>query len=412
MMMKPSTNKNYTAADIQRYHSGKMSVEEMNELERSALEDSLLSDAIDGYENKVNIDNELAAIREKINNRNSKKAATNFRKLYTSLSIAASVLIVFSIAYFLMNKNENKQEQLSSNDINPTQNISPVLDESSPTEQLANSDSSSSFAINENNKNNNKSLENKVDKTSVDFSAKEAQELASILKSEKQKTTSKIIERTDIQPNAKALALVDATQQQTNTSTGTEAIAQADETKFELDSKKETKDNSIASSDYMISADSISSYSIVKNDEVAAVSVSKARTTIPAAANISTNADMLMQEVVVNGNNNSRKKPVNASVQNLKVIDIKNAKRSLINDMASFDEYVTTHKKTCLDNAGNEIHGMVILKFNINKNGRPEKIKVNQSLNTTCDNQAIALLNNGPNWKSSSNKKAVVKIRF
>ena len=111
MMMKPSTNKNYTAADIQRYHSGKMSVEEMNELERSALEDSLLSDAIDGYENKVNIDNELAAIREKINNRNSKKAATNIRKLYTSLSIAASVLIVFSISYFLINRRLSRSKR-------------------------------------------------------------------------------------------------------------------------------------------------------------------------------------------------------------------------------------------------------------------------------------------------------------
>ncbi len=410
--MKPSTNKNYTAADIQRYHSGKMSVEEMNELEKSALEDSLLSDAIDGYENKDNIDNELAAIREKINKRNSKKAATNIRKLYTTISTAASVLIVFSIAYFLMNKNENKQQQLSSNDINPTQNISPVIHESTPTEQLANTDSSSSFAINENNKNNNKSIEKKVDETSIDFSTKEAQELASVLKSEKQKTTSKIIERTDIQPNAKALALVAATQQQTNTSTVTEAIAQADETKFELDSKKETAANLNASSYNLIEADSISSYSIVKNDKVAAVSVSKARPTIPAAANISPNADMQMQEVVVTGYNNTRKKSVNASVQNLKAKDFNNLEKSQSNDMSSFEEYVTTHKNTCLDKAGNEIHGMVILKFNINENGRPEKIKVNQSLNTACDNQAIALLNNGPNWNDSKKKKVTVKITF
>ena len=93
-MMKPSTHKNYTAADIQRYHSGKMTVEEMNELEKSALEDPLLSDAIDGYENKDNVDNDLAFLREKIKNHGYNKSSTNIRKLYTSLSIAASVLVI------------------------------------------------------------------------------------------------------------------------------------------------------------------------------------------------------------------------------------------------------------------------------------------------------------------------------
>lgn len=410
--MTPSQHKQYSAADIIRYHTGKMPFEEMNEMENAALEDALLADAIEGYENKDNIDNDLALLREKINNRGSKKSGTNVRKLFTSLSIAASLLIVFSIAYFLMNKNEKKQQQLSSKDNNPTQNISPVIQESTPTVQLANADSASSFAKNDNNKNNNNSLKKSADKTSFDFSEKEAQELASVLKSEKSKTTSKIIERTNIQPNAKAPALVSATQQQTNSSTGTEAIAQADETKFELDSKKETAANLNTSSYNLISADSISSYSIVKNDEVAAVSVSKARPAIPAAANISTNADMQMQEVVVTGYNNTRKKSVNASVQNLKAIDLKNAESSKNKDILTFEEYVTTHKTTCLDNAGNEIHGTVILKFNINKNGRPEKIKVNQSLNATCDNQAIELLKNGPNWNSSSKKNAVVKITF
>ena len=402
----------YTADDIIRYHSGSMSNLEMHELELAALEDSFLSDAFEGYENKDNVDNDLAILREKINNRGSKKSSTNIRKLYTSLSIAASLLIVFSIAYFLKNKADHKQQQLSSNDINPTQNISPVLQETTPIEKLANADSSSSFAKNDNKKNNNKSLEKKTDETSFDFSAKEAQELASILKSEKPKTPSKFIERTDIQPNAKAPALVSATQQQLSTTSGTEAIAQANETKFDLDSKKETTANLNAGSYNLISADSINSYSIVKNDEVAAVTVSKAKAAIPAAANIINNGDMQMQEVVVSGYNNTRKKSLNTSVQKVNAKDLKNTERQTEADKTAFDNYVKTHKTSCLDNAGNEIHGMVTLKFNINKNGKPEKIKVEQSLDKACDDQAIKLLNEGPNWKVSQKKKAVVNITF
>ena len=414
-MMKPSTHKNYTAADIQRYHSGKMSVEEMNELERSALEDSLLSDAIDGYENKDNIDNDLTFLREKINNRGSKKNSTPIRKLYTSLSIAASLLIVFSIAYFLMNKADHKQQQLSSNDIKPTQNISPVLQESTPRVQLTNADSSSSFAKNDYNNNNNKSLKKNADEISFDFSAKEAQELASILKSEKPKTTSKFIERTEIQANAKAPALVSVTQHQLSPTLGTEAteaIAQADETKFGLDSKKESKANLNAGSYNLISTDSINNYAIVKNDEVAAVTVSKAKAAIPAAANMINNGDMQMQEVVVSGYSNSRKKSLNASVQKVSAKDLKNTERQTDDDKTAFDNYVKTHKTTCIDNAGNEIHGTVTLRFNIDKNGRPEKIKIDQSLNSACDNQAIELLNNGPNWNGSKKKKAFVNITF
>jgi len=408
-MMNSGKNITYTAEYIQLYLSGKMPNKEMHELEAAALEDTFLADAIDGYENKDNVDNDLAFLREKINNRDSKKSSTQIRKLYTSLSIAASLLIVFSIAYFLINNTDHKQQKLSSNDVKPKQNISPVLQETIPIKKLAIADSSSSFAKNDNNKNNNKSLEKNADEISFDFSAKEAQELASILKSEKPKTPSKIIERTEIQPNAKALTLVSATQQQLST---TAAIAKADDTKFGLDSKKETTAKLNQGSYNLVSTDSINSFSIVKNDEVAAVTVSKAKAGIPATANMSSNNDLQMQEVVVTGYNNTRKKVLNTSVQKISAKDLKNTERQTNTDKTAFDNYVKTHKTTCLDKAGNEIHGTVTLKFNVNKNGKPEKIKVEQSLDKACDEQAIKWLNEGPKWNGSLKKKEVVKITF
>ena len=408
-MMNSGKNITYTAEYIQLYLSGKMPNKEMHELEAAALEDTFLADAIDGYENKDNVDNDLAFLREKINNRDSKKSSIQIRKLYTSLSIAASLLIVFSIAYFLINNTDHKQQKLSSNDVKPKQNISPVLQETIPIKKLAIADSSSSFAKNDNNKNNNKSLEKNADEISFDFSAKEAQELASILKSEKPKTPSKIIERTEIQPNAKALTLVSATQQQLST---TAAIAKADDTKFDLDSKKETTAKLNQGSYNLVSTDSINSFSIVKNDEVAAVTVSKAKAGIPATANMSSNNDLQMQEVVVTGYNNTRKKVLNTSVQKISAKDLKNTERQTNTDKTAFDNYVKTHKTTCLDKAGNEIHGTVTLKFNVNKNGKPEKIKVEQSLDKACDEQAIKWLNEGPKWNGSLKKKEVVKITF
>ena len=48
-MAESSTHINYTFEDIQRYVQGKMSATEMHALEKAALQDPFLSDAIEGY---------------------------------------------------------------------------------------------------------------------------------------------------------------------------------------------------------------------------------------------------------------------------------------------------------------------------------------------------------------------------
>src|SRR5688572_2709942 len=42
-------NNRFTADDIERYHSGKMSPIEMHQLEKAAMEDPFLADALEGY---------------------------------------------------------------------------------------------------------------------------------------------------------------------------------------------------------------------------------------------------------------------------------------------------------------------------------------------------------------------------
>ena len=42
---------NYTAADIEKYWKGKLSAAEMHAMEKAAMEDPFLSDALEGYKN-------------------------------------------------------------------------------------------------------------------------------------------------------------------------------------------------------------------------------------------------------------------------------------------------------------------------------------------------------------------------
>ncbi len=48
-MINSSSNNNYSLADIEKYLQGKMSAAEMHELEKAALQDAFLADAIEGY---------------------------------------------------------------------------------------------------------------------------------------------------------------------------------------------------------------------------------------------------------------------------------------------------------------------------------------------------------------------------
>jgi hypothetical protein len=49
MTEHPKYNNEYTAKDIERYYTGKMSSLEMHQLEKAAMEDPFLADALEGY---------------------------------------------------------------------------------------------------------------------------------------------------------------------------------------------------------------------------------------------------------------------------------------------------------------------------------------------------------------------------
>jgi TonB family protein len=56
----------------------------------------------------------------------------------------------------------------------------------------------------------------------------------------------------------------------------------------------------------------------------------------------------------------------------------------------------------------------VQVSFEVDKNGDPTNIKVEKSLCSTCDKEAIRLIKDGPKWKRNANKKGrtTVTINF
>jgi len=110
----------YTAADIQRYLDGRMDAAEMHAMEKAALEDPFLADAIEGfdltkkeYDNDA-INNDLIQLRNQIAekaNTGKVRAIASFR--WWRVAAAAIVLIVFGAVTYNYWLNPDKNEQLS-----------------------------------------------------------------------------------------------------------------------------------------------------------------------------------------------------------------------------------------------------------------------------------------------------------
>src|SRR4051812_34693519 len=112
--MNGSPNDNYTYKDIQRYHTGEMSAEEMHLLEKAALDDPFLSDALEGYKNAPNAEQDLSTLKIRI----KEKATNKTRIAWISrnnnwLKVAAILLLIAVGGWFFLISNKSSNENIA-----------------------------------------------------------------------------------------------------------------------------------------------------------------------------------------------------------------------------------------------------------------------------------------------------------
>ncbi|MEO6719065.1 MAG: carboxypeptidase-like regulatory domain-containing protein [Ferruginibacter sp.] len=119
-MAEEKTNIIYTAADIQKYLAGRMAPAEMHAMEKAALDDPFLAEAMEGYEAmmKDDLDEQLAFLKEKFTvSDNTKVVALKPARRFTLWKAAAAVLVIcsgISITYLLTDKQKNVDSQIAS----------------------------------------------------------------------------------------------------------------------------------------------------------------------------------------------------------------------------------------------------------------------------------------------------------
>lgn len=113
-------NYQYDILYIQEYLEGKLSPEQMYELERAALDDALLQDAIDGYRSTEKVDHlQLSLLQKRLATRieTHQESKSQFYFTWQRLAIASVsglLFIVIGILFWMMRSpNSNQSSQAS-----------------------------------------------------------------------------------------------------------------------------------------------------------------------------------------------------------------------------------------------------------------------------------------------------------
>lgn len=399
-------NYTYTAADFERYHSGRMSEAEMHAIEKAALQDPFLAEALEGYIHTNSPVQDIDELKEKLLQKKKKKNVfLLIKKQNRWLRIAALFVLIAGIGYMAYQLNFNKESHMlafkkdsNKNVSAEKKNIIPPNDSINTQQQTAVSTLTSKPAvINKENK----KIENDT-KISQD---KGIQNSLNDLQQETVQTTPS--------PEPKRNFLIAP---EKNLMKGKVVDSLGIPVKYASIKDKNAKT--------FITTDSFGRFKMKANDSSLTADISalgyKAKQEILSDKKeqviVMQHDSRDLNEVVVTANGAKRQSKnlgyptmVQGKVPGVVVND---STLQPVTGLQKFNEYVKENIKAPTDSEGKNYKGKVVLSFEINKKGDPKKIKVEQPLCKPCNEEAKRLLLLGPKWKYINNERQKVTIEF
>lgn len=413
----------YSIEDIERYLNGSMNSAEMHEMERAALNDPFLADAIEGYgesdftTSHLHLNEINAALYKK---REEARVIPIASKKFTWLNaaaIAGAVMLTGALSWYLISLNNSQKKE------NNTTAIAEVQAEKKAPDPV---------------------ISKPVD-TSAVIAALPKQKSVNpgVVHNQSDQKQSEIISST---PNAGVVTLNDqdiATAKNTdkkNEQSVTTFSAQPSTTRQDstlvVSSRKALEANQsvliyngrvldnnnrpvvsasvIANGGNAVLTDNEGYFSLRAADSVLDVTVSsvgfeRANTTLN--SNVS-------NKIIIQPDDQSLSEVVTTGFGKKREADKKKTDSSLTypsGGWESFQEYVYKQLNREMDTtlSSVQVTGDVQLEFTIDAAGAPENFKVVKSLNPLSDKKAIDIVKKGPRWiTGNKNKKARVVIKF
>ncbi len=450
--------KKYTTADFARYHAGTMPASEMHALEKAALEDPFLEDALEGYALAVSPADDTSILRERLNDAASAKKVFLLSPKAGWWRIAALLIIMAGAGYlfFLVNNNVSRQNNAAKNEsiaavhtdapatlktdtavvalpaagltssaVTPSKIIVPQTKASAwshtqagtytytPTQQPTQLAEASVPVAPLN--------AATADEPSAKYDVAQNGQRDYYSNTQSNKATNDLARNNHALNNAGYNNALNGTAGQNSNANITDRKVSAetaydDRGKFKLNvtdttmfaktdvpgyKSKTTDLKKAAPAKRTLEMDSVALDAVTitaplnQRKQAPNLSAASATITTKEIAGLSGTKDAdKNSEVVLRGRTSM---PASGQTTAEKVI---------------FDKYIKDNMQPVSDREGKRMAGEVLLSFFVNKKGRPKDIKVAMSLCQPCEAQAIQLLENGPDWSGKKNEEKTVIIKF
>ena len=446
----------YTAKDIEQYLAGNMSAQQMHAIEKAALDDPFLAEAMEGYEavKDKEWNNQLVALREEISSKGSVAKVIPLHKSKNNWWKAVAAVFIIGIGATLTYIfNKDKEVETGKPEI---AQITPVFKDSIVKIEVP-SAGSVTQSLNPN------ATVSKEEKKAIPGTVAQIEKLsakdiilepgAPVLKPAAPATSSVTINdiATAEAPSANSTAAMedanvakeinaDKSKSAAKQTEDAEAIITRQKTLAQSTAKKEAvlnnfftaqvvaADNSplpftnisIKKENFGTYADAKGIVRLVSTDSILNIEVKSVgyQPKIFTLRNNQSPAKIILQEeeIALKG----RKIIGNADISG----NIKTRRATLLKDSVvnvepadgwdNYNTYVANNLDIPESALKNDRHGEVEITFDVKANGTISNIRVNKSLGTDYDEAAKRLIQEGPQWKVKKGKKtsASIKVQF
>jgi hypothetical protein len=106
----------YTATDIEKYHRGLLSSKEMHDMEKAALDDPFLADALEGYAANIDSAKDIEELQQKLSERTLAKVVLLHKSKpssYKWLRVAAMIILLAGAGYFIYQLNSGSDNKVA-----------------------------------------------------------------------------------------------------------------------------------------------------------------------------------------------------------------------------------------------------------------------------------------------------------
>ena len=416
--------KSYSAADFARYHAGEMSEQEMHALELAALNDPFLSEALEGYAFTPSAEDDLASLRQQIqgNQENEKKGIVVSAGFKYWMSAAAALLLVAVAAYFVM-KSENEEGIQAGTSLAKNESVRSTDDAASVSSAPVKTDGLHGLA--------DTAYQTPIANGNIGASSYQTSPIPGVQKpvtrtyddmATLQQPPTEIKEEVatdkmkDYDAQEKAVPM-EVDSKVGNVITGTVTNEEGEPVPYAT----------VSNANNQVLSDERGKFKLPVQDSMAYASVKATGYDPTMMYNVSPRQDnnivlkkdsKILSETVVTSTGISRTKKTKENLAASSKITAKQLQSGLVNTAEpvngwpSYEQYILNSKQVVYREKAIVENGNVYLSFKVNSDGKATKIKVEKSLCTSCDQEAIRLLKEGPLWKPSGGKRVKALIRL